>query len=177
VPIYFVRFEDLLQDPKAHLEEVFKFVLIQPSIKGTVVEKRLDEVLSGGEEGHILYKLKQGGGSVNKNADKFKESQHQRIKEGLEEMIHYFGYAKKGDNALGFFDYKGMASQENTDLFEGFKQTNKKMEKWILEQKEEIRNNVEFEINHAKEGFSMIATKDVIGLKNIPTKSTIKELI
>jgi hypothetical protein len=45
-------------------------------LKGTVVEKRLDEVLSGGNEGHILYKLKQGGGSINKNADKFNEEQY-----------------------------------------------------------------------------------------------------
>jgi hypothetical protein len=36
--------------------------------------------------------------------------------------------------------------------------------------------NVEFGVNYGKSGFSMIATKDVISLKNIPTKSTIKEL-
>lgn len=57
-------------------------------------------------------------------------------------MIHYFGYAKKGDNSLGFFDYKGMASQENTDLFENFKLSNERMERWIVESKEEINKNV-----------------------------------
>lgn len=92
-------------------------------------------------------------------------------------MIHYFGYAKNGeDNRLGFFDYKGMANASNVEAFENFKLSNERMERWILESKEDIKKNVQFEVNRGKDGFSMIATKDVIGLKEIPNKSTIKEL-
>jgi Sulfotransferase domain len=70
VPVFFVRFEDLLSDPATHLKEVFKFVFCEDKIEGTNLERRLNEVVKGGN-GCILYKLKAGGGSVNKHLDKF----------------------------------------------------------------------------------------------------------
>lgn len=177
VPIFFVRFEDLLVEPKQQLTEVFKFILSSPSLVGTAVEKRISEIVEVGNA-CLLYKLRPGGGSMNKHADKFTEEQLERIMVNLEDMIHYFGYAKIGDNPFGFYDYKGKVSDPtNLELFEQFKISNKKTEKWVLNYQDEIKKKVEFDINHARDGFSMISTKDIIYLKEIPNKATIKETV
>jgi hypothetical protein len=41
VPTYYLRYEDLVVRPNEILEELFCFLLNVPSIKGTVIEKRI----------------------------------------------------------------------------------------------------------------------------------------
>lgn len=38
IPIYFFRFEDLLLDPEPILKDIFRFVLAEKDIDGTVIE-------------------------------------------------------------------------------------------------------------------------------------------
>jgi len=75
-----------------------------------VLEKRINEVVQSGSSGCTLYKPKPGVGTINKNTDKFTPEQLQMVKDELEEINYYFGYAKMGDNKLGFFEYDGKAS-------------------------------------------------------------------
>jgi hypothetical protein len=67
VPVLFCRFEDLITTPKQALSDIFAFVLGTPSIEGTVIEQRIEDVLKVGKEGSIIYKPRNGGGGVNKN--------------------------------------------------------------------------------------------------------------
>lgn len=41
-PIYIVRFEDLLANPKSELEGIYKFLLDLDSLEGTNAQRRLD---------------------------------------------------------------------------------------------------------------------------------------
>ena len=41
IPTYFMRYEDLRMNPRPVLEELFCFLLDVPTIKGTVVERRI----------------------------------------------------------------------------------------------------------------------------------------
>ena len=45
VPVYFVKYEEMLAEPKATLRSVFKFLLNVNDINGTVIEKRINEVI------------------------------------------------------------------------------------------------------------------------------------
>lgn len=54
VPIFFFRFEDLLQQPEIVLKDIFKFVLKKSDIDGTVIEKRIKDTISAGK--NYLYK-------------------------------------------------------------------------------------------------------------------------
>jgi hypothetical protein len=49
-PIYFFRFEDILANPRQHLRDLMGFVLgmTDSEITGTVLEKRIEEVLAMG---------------------------------------------------------------------------------------------------------------------------------
>jgi len=42
---------------------------------------------------------------MNKNLHNYTPDQLSYLKDKLEDMIHFFGYAKRGDNLYGFFDY------------------------------------------------------------------------
>ena len=62
------------------------------SIEGTVLEKRIDEVLSMGAEKNRVYKPRLGGS--NKNLKNFTREQIAYCKQVNEELFHVFGYAK-----------------------------------------------------------------------------------
>lgn len=129
VPVYFCRFEDIIDDPMKSLSEIFCFMLGQDSIKNTVIEQRIKEVLDTGSKGSLLYKPRVGGG-VNKNIHNYTPDQLQYIKDQLEESIHFFGYAKHEGNPFGFFDYEGKAKEDNHRMFDEFKRLNEETTKW-----------------------------------------------
>lgn len=45
VPVYFVKYEEMLAEPKATLRSIFKFLLNVNTINGTIIEKRINEVI------------------------------------------------------------------------------------------------------------------------------------
>ena len=45
VPMIFLKFEQLIEQPKESLASVFKFLLNTNDLTGTVAEKKIDEVL------------------------------------------------------------------------------------------------------------------------------------
>ena len=64
VPVLF-RFEDILANPEEELQNLFKFILGLESIEGTVLEKRITDVMALGSKKNQTYKPRQGG--VNRN--------------------------------------------------------------------------------------------------------------
>ena len=44
-PVYFFRFEDILNNPEHELRELFKFILGVENIDGTVIERRIIDVM------------------------------------------------------------------------------------------------------------------------------------
>lgn len=93
IPVYFVRYEDLLIDPVPVLEELFCFLLEVPSVEGTVVQKRIRDSASKGTESKAVYKLKSNTKNFNKNEKNFSPENRLFVQENLSEYIYYFGYA------------------------------------------------------------------------------------
>lgn len=58
LPIHFLRYEDLYNEPETTLKELFAFILGVDSIEGTVMEARIDEVLKEGHKVSVVYPLK-----------------------------------------------------------------------------------------------------------------------
>ena len=61
IPTYYMRYEDLCTRPKEILAELFSFVLNVKSIEGTVVEKRINDLMDTQAMGkNSVYALKKG---------------------------------------------------------------------------------------------------------------------
>lgn len=54
IPVYFLRYEDLVENPKKILEEIFCFVLDVESVEGTYIGKRIHDTTS--KEANTLCK-------------------------------------------------------------------------------------------------------------------------
>lgn len=92
VPIFFFRFEDLLVTPEPVLRDMFRFILGTRNIDGTVIERRIREVIKTGK--NFLYKPRQANGGLHKHAEKISKDQMKELMEKLEYYLHFFGYAK-----------------------------------------------------------------------------------
>lgn len=64
-PLYFVRYEDLVLEPKETLMGLFTFILGVKSLKGTNAERRIDEIVAMGKSASISYNLKATTGQLN----------------------------------------------------------------------------------------------------------------
>ena len=61
LPTYFLRYEDLLTKNKELLTELFCFLLNVKSIEGTVIEKRISDLMEKeSKKTSTLYQLKKG---------------------------------------------------------------------------------------------------------------------
>lgn len=92
IPVYFVRFEDLLDKPYECLLGVFAFLLGVSSpqkLVGTEIDKRIRK--AAGEPRPEVYKPRCG--KINANIGKFNESQIAYIIEESEDIIHKLGYS------------------------------------------------------------------------------------
>merc|ERR1712061_212644 len=68
IPTYYIRYEDLRNNPIPVLVELFKFLLDAPSIEGTVVEKRIHDEAGSGNSTKAIYKLKSSSTNLNRNS-------------------------------------------------------------------------------------------------------------
>jgi len=69
IPVYFFRFEDVIRNKQHELNELMRFILGMETIEGTVIEKRIQDVMGMSAKAQQVYKPRSGG--VNKNIDKF----------------------------------------------------------------------------------------------------------
>jgi hypothetical protein len=58
IPVHFIRFEDLLTNPKPNLMNLMRFILNESNLDGTVIEKYID--LAVKEKAPEVYKPRQG---------------------------------------------------------------------------------------------------------------------
>jgi hypothetical protein len=63
-PVFFVRFEDLMNNKKDTLLKVFAFVMGVESLEGTYIERRIDQILESESSG-TSYKPRSG--KINSN--------------------------------------------------------------------------------------------------------------
>lgn len=71
VPTYFVRFEDLIMSPRDTLLGLFSFLLDSADLRGSNLERRLDEVMQLGHSATTTYTLKQTTTKFNAHVDKY----------------------------------------------------------------------------------------------------------
>lgn len=93
-PLYIVRYEDLVLEPKDTLMGLFAFLLGVRDLSGTNAERRIDQVLAMGRKATITYNLKETTGQLNMHEDKYSPELRQYVQENLSEMLYYYGYVK-----------------------------------------------------------------------------------
>lgn len=64
-PIYFFRFEDVMTNPRVELRNLMKFILGIDDLEGTVIEQRIEDVISMGSSSTQVYKPRNGGSNKN----------------------------------------------------------------------------------------------------------------
>ena len=111
IPTYFMRYEDLKLNPVPVLEELFCFLLDTPSIEGTLVQRRIQEVASKGYAGQTAYKLKASTNSTGlcKYQHMYNAYQLEIMQRELKEMIMFWDYGQgmtdqSHDVYTNFFD-------------------------------------------------------------------------
>ncbi len=107
-PHYFIRYEDTTNNSQTIMTELFKFILDQHNLKGTVVEKRVNETTSQSHQKRASYGLKSNV-TLNRNISLYTETQLEYIKTELRDFFHYFGYVDMPDhenNLTPFFKYE-----------------------------------------------------------------------
>lgn len=72
-PTFFVRFEDLRENPKPHMAQLIAFMLDVNSIEGTVIEARLNEVCKEDVTEKARYKLKTTTKNLSRNLHLYNE--------------------------------------------------------------------------------------------------------
>ena len=89
IPIFIVRYEDLLFKPSETLSKTFCFLLNQRTIKGTLIDTLIERVVL--EEGRPqVYKPRCG--KANANMDKFNKEMMTFIFFSLQDLLKSFGY-------------------------------------------------------------------------------------
>ena len=58
VPVYFIRYEDLLTNPQAILEQIFCFLLEVESVEGLNIQKRIADICNLGHSATVTYAQK-----------------------------------------------------------------------------------------------------------------------
>ena len=122
-PLYIVRYEDLVSDPKQTLMGLMSYLLEVEDLSGTNVERRIDHVVSQGKAAATTYKLKATTGVFNAHTSKFTPEQVSFIQETMGSQLYYFGYASYNDNPTGFFEFPEH-TPENTALYYKFRADN-----------------------------------------------------
>ena len=81
VPYYFLRFEDLVNDPETQLMNIMRFLLGKKDITGTNAERRVKEVIAKGKSATKVYTIKDSTLKFNPNAHRYTEKQKAHIAE------------------------------------------------------------------------------------------------
>jgi hypothetical protein len=178
IPIYFVRYEDLLVDPVPALEGLFAFLLDVPTIEGTVVQKRIHDSCAKGTETKTVYKLKSTTKNVSKNVGKYRPEDIKYMKEEVRDYLYYFGYVNHPteEHHTACFEYDNGGEfnvphdqEKLNELFYGFRENNKRAIERASRPVAEGASKPDFEFNATfRERFKPTT------LPNIADKLTIK---
>lgn len=124
-PIYIVRYEDLVNDSKAEMEGVMKFLLDVDTLEGTNCMRRLEQMAAMGSKAGTSYKLKSTTGKFNVNAPMYTDAQMEFIKETNAEFLYLFGYSNhpNEENRTAFFNFDSH-KPEHVEKYYGFRKIN-----------------------------------------------------
>ena len=75
-----MRYEDLKINPKPVLSDLFCFLLDVPSIEGTIVERRINEVTEAGFSNVTAYRLKSTASSLSRSNHMYTDTQMDYMK-------------------------------------------------------------------------------------------------
>lgn len=73
VPTLFVRFEDLISNPKPEIKNIMRFLLNESDLTGMNAERRIQEVLAMGQGATLTYNLKATTKMKNANKCRYTE--------------------------------------------------------------------------------------------------------
>ena len=130
IPVHFLRFEDLVSNPKETLTDLFKFMLGVESLEGTVAEDRINAIAAKGNEGNQVYKLKKDSKKMNKHVHRYTPAHLKKLKEDMRHYLYFFGYCNhpdREDTDTAFLHYSDEDGDVPHDLekleasFEGFR--------------------------------------------------------
>mmetsp|Transcript_27078 Transcript_27078/g.36193 ORF Transcript_27078/g.36193 Transcript_27078/m.36193 type:complete len:185 (+) Transcript_27078:157-711(+) len=135
IPMYYLRYEDLVLNPEPVLREMFCFLLSVESVAGTVIEKRIADYVAKGSTSANTYKLKADPRkNLSRNKHMYTEAQLEYFKERCKDYLYYYNYCShpeegRADPSTTFFEYtEGQGVQHDTDklesLFDGYKRNN-----------------------------------------------------
>ena len=95
-------------------------------ISGTVIERRIQDVMAMGAKKNQTYKPRQGG--TNRNLQNYLPEQIEFTKKQNEELFHIFGYVKdeqrNPESVTPFMDYEGKADAQNVAKTNYYKKLN-----------------------------------------------------
>ena len=115
VPVYFLRYEDLLLKPQETLEQLFCFILNRESIEGLNIQRRIKAAVDLGHKTTIVYdqkvdydNLNSGGGDqinekkyvFNRNIHWFSAEQQEYVSSHCKDIFEIFGYCSKMEDGL-----------------------------------------------------------------------------
>ena len=167
MPTYFLRYEDLCVRGKETLSELFCFLLNVKSIEGTVIEKRISDLVdSGGNSAGSVYKLKSGQDYTKllRNESKYTPEQTEYLKKELKQAMLFFGYTEdpSGENNTdtSFFKYDSY-DEADKERYLKFRRMNKEVFEKVGTPAF-VDNSTKYEFNKDEfincGAFSMIAT-------------------
>ena len=135
-PIYIVRYEDLVDNPREQLEGIYKFLLDLDDLKGTNAERRLDQIMAMGADAAKTYQTKKTTGKFNAHRDKYTDEQIEFIKEKNADLLYYMGYTNhpEQDNTRCAFFTFNEHKEENVKKFFGFREDNQKHLKKVVQE-------------------------------------------
>ena len=146
VPVYFIRYEDLVLDPLSVMEGAYAFLCNTDSIEGTVIQKRIKDILGMGHEASVSYKPK--GIGINKNAAKFPPELMKHVMDELEDINYFFGYTNipEKENKVQIFDYGTEHKKESLEKIEGYLKANQAAMEWCVKDTESLKK-VQYHVN------------------------------
>ena len=107
IPVHIIRFEDILANPKITMTKLFKFILNEPNIEGTIIEQYINLVVK--DQAPQIYKPREGKSHL--NYDKFTRDQ----------LDFMFNYAKDLITNLGYDEhFTGLPSKIQTTFIDNY---------------------------------------------------------
>ena len=103
IPTYVFRYEDLLANPKNTLLDLFRFLLNEKDLEGTLIEALIERYMENKDK-KTVYKPRKGKANCNKHL--FDESQIKKIKQETGQMLKRLGYVSEGadsTNPTGYY--------------------------------------------------------------------------
>lgn len=150
VPTIFVRYEDLVMNPRPELETLMKFFLNQSDLKGTNGQRRIEEVLALGESATQTYDLKDTHKKFCSAKKFYTDAQIEYIIHELEDMIYFSGYAKTHldpDNLTGFFQFDKATDLKHEKNHKSYRQLTNSTIEWISQMNDEQLAKFQYQLS------------------------------